>query len=126
MAYKLGVKQTCFYAARDPLSGEYLEASGWGYSDGDGWKVRRAIYHTQVRQLSSKLDLAHALLAGLPDYWQREIDVLIDRKAQPGYRWPVLQEQIDYNIQELQRIQARRPELMLIRVTTEVTETSVP
>ena len=125
MSYKLGTKLSAFYAAKDPQSGEYLEASGWAYDAYDPWMIRRANYWTGIRRLGSNRRSAQQFLDRVGEYWQREIDQEILRKSDSRYQSPGMQAAIDKSLVQLRGYLARQPELTLIRVSTTVIEEPV-
>lgn len=125
MSYKMGTKLSAFYAAKDPQSGEYLQAWGWAYDANDPWMIRRARYLSGIRRLSANRRAAQLLLDRVGEHWQREIDQIILRKSDPRYQSPAMQRSLDKSIVELQGYLARQPELTLIRVSTTVIEEPV-
>jgi len=122
MSYKLGNKTSQFYAAQDPVTGQYLAAQGWSYGPTDPRKLRLVSWHPNPVRLAKTHTAAQRVLNGLADFYQTAVanhqQILANMMRQNADQHMINLAQAE--IDQLHRLQVQPMELFLIQVSTEV------
>jgi hypothetical protein len=137
MPHTVGTKVKGYYAARDPVSKEYLMASGgfWSHKHGQKtWGVYTARWENKIFCIATSKQNANRIISGAYDYWRNQIEQFAEinrgleqriKLGQTNLERDSLQDIISNNNTIVSRMETyllRKIEMLEITVTTTVTE----